>query len=141
MVGGDAGRLVGVDFTAGCVEAQQDEEQEGESPQRGASVAEKGQRYPYDRAQSYHHAHIYDYVENQERGYAVSIDTRKHCGLTLGYGYDPQDERKEDEQYRSGANEAFFLADGAEYEVSVLFRHIFELGLSAVQESFTCESS
>ena len=52
-----------------------------------------------------------------------------------------QDKRQEKHEDTCGSYESLFLAHGAEDEVSVLLRHILELGLRAVEESLALESS
>ena len=55
------------------VEAQHNEQQNGEAPQRGAAIAEKRQRYAYDRAQAYHHTDVDAEMKDEIGGNAVGI--------------------------------------------------------------------
>ena len=50
-------------FPARGIKSQQDEEQKREAPQRGAAIAEEGERYADHRAQSDHHTDVDAEVE------------------------------------------------------------------------------
>lgn len=72
--------------TSSCgVDAEENEEEDCEAPERRSSVAEEGKWNAYDRAESYDHADIDGYMEYEIRGYAVSVDPAKHGWLPLGY--------------------------------------------------------
>ena len=75
-------------------------------------------------------------MEDEEGGHAVGVDAAEGGGLTFGDGDYAQYEYEEEGEYGGCADEAFFFAYGAEYEVGVLFGHIFELCLGAVEEAF-----
>ena len=126
---------------ARCVDAEQDEEQDGEPPQRGAAVTEEWQRDADHRAQAYDHADVDAEVEYQIRSHTIGVDTPE-CGvLALGYLYDAEYHGQEQELHAHRAPESLFLAYGAEDEVSVLLGHVFELGLGAFEESFAQEAA
>ena len=48
---------------AASVDAQENEEQKGEPPERRAAVAEERQRYADDRCQAKYHTHVDEDVE------------------------------------------------------------------------------
>lgn len=54
---------------------------------------------------------------------------------------DAEYQRKKSKKYRTAPYKTFFLSDGAEDKVSVLFGHIFEFCLRAVEKSFAGKSS
>ena len=72
---------------------------------------------------------------------AIAINATEYCGLALGYMHYPEDETKEEDEDGRSAEETLLLANGAEYEVGVLFGHIFQLGLGAVEKPFACEAA
>lgn len=126
---------------AGGVEAEEDEEEDGESPEGGASVAEEGQGDAYDGAKADYHADVNTEVEDEVGCDAVGVHAGECAGLSLGDGNHPQNQRDEEKGDDSGAYEAFFLAYGAEDEVGMLLGDVFELGLGAVEESFSGKSA
>ena len=121
--------------------AEEYKEEEGKSPETGASITEERQWDSDDRSQSEHHSHIDKDVEKEYAQDAIAIDSPEFIWLSLSYVYQSQDESKEKEQYSGTSHEAFFLAYGAEYEVSVLLRHEFQFGLSAIEEAFSFQSA
>ena len=80
-------------------------------------------------------------MEDEEGGHAVGVDAAEGGGLAFGDGDYAQYEYQEEGEYGGCADEAFFFAYGAEYEVGVLFGHVFELGLGAVEKSFAGDAS
>ena len=117
---------------AADVNAQHDEKQDGEAPQRGAAVAEEGQGNADYRSESQDHAHIDEDVEQEDTHHAIAIHTAEDIGLPLGQMDEAQNEAQKQCQDNCAANEALFLAHGAEDEVGVLLGHIFQFGLRAV---------
>ena len=49
------------------IDAQEDEEQEGETPERRATIAEERQGYADDGREPQHHAHIDEDMEQEHR--------------------------------------------------------------------------
>lgn len=131
---------LGHQVTSG-IEGEEDEEEESESPQRRASVAEERQRYADDRREAEHHAYVDKDMEEEDREDTISIDTGKGGGLPLGKMDETQDKRQEEHKDTCCSYESLFFAHGAEDEVSVLLRHILELGLRAIEESLALEPS
>lgn len=60
-------------FPAG-VEAEEDAQQDGETPERTAAIAEEGQGDADDRRQTQHHAHVDEDVEKEDAQHTVAID-------------------------------------------------------------------
>lgn len=75
-------------------------------------------------------------MEYEVRGDAIGIDASEHGRLAFGDAYDAEYEYEEQKYNSRRANQAFFFAYCAEYKVGVLLRHIFKLGLCAVEEPF-----
>ena len=80
-------------------------------------------------------------MEDEEGGHAVGVDAAEGGGLTFGDGDYAQYEYEEEGEYGGCADEAFFFAYCAEYKVGVLFGHVLELGLGAVEKSFAGDAS
>ncbi len=80
-------------------------------------------------------------MEDEVGDHAVGVDASEDAVLPLGYVDEPQDEQQEQCQHGHCAHEALLLTHGAEDEVGVLLRHILELRLSAVEESFAGQSA
>ena len=131
----------GADQIAARVEGKEDEEQERKAPERGAAVAEEGQRDADDGRQPQHHADIDEDVEEEDAEHTVAVDAPEAVGLSLGQMDEPQDEGQEEQQHAGRAHEALLLADGAEDEVGVLLGHVLQLGLRAVEEALALEAS
>ena len=123
------------------VDAQKDEEQQGEAPKGGAAVAEEGQRNAYDGHDAHYHAHVDEQMEEEDAQHAVAVDAAEAGELPLAQPHEAQDEREEEEQHSGGAYETLLLAYGAEDEVGVLLGHVLELGLRAVHEAFALKSA
>ncbi len=114
---------------------EENEEQDGETPERRAAIAEEGQGDADDGGQAEYHPDVDEDVEEEDAQHAVPIDAAKRVWLSLGQMQEAEDEREEEQQHDGTADEALLLAYGAEDEVGVLLRHVFELRLSAVQEA------
>ena len=123
------------------VDAEEDEEQQRESPKRGATVAEEGERDADDRCEAQHHSHIDEHMEEEDAQHAIAVDAPEAEGLSLGQLDEPQYQGKEEQQHAGRAEEAFLLAHGAENEVGVLLWHELQLGLRAVEESLALQSA
>ena len=80
-------------------------------------------------------------MEEKDAHDRVAVDAPEGRGLAFGQVDEPQDEGEEQPQHEGGAEEALLFADGTEDEVGVLFGHVFQFGLCAVQESFAFEAS
>ena len=126
---------------ATCIHAEEDEEQDGEAPERGTAVTEEGQRNADDRGETQHHADIDEDVEEEDAHDGIAVDAPKGVGLAFGKVDEAQDESQEQTENDGTSEEPFFLAYGAEYEVGVLFRHVLEFGLSAVEETLAAKSA
>lgn len=126
---------------AAGVDAEEDEEEEGEAPERRAAVGEEGQGDADDGGQAEHHADVDEDMEEEDGEDAVAIDAAEGGGLALRQVDEAEDEGEEEQQDAGCTDEAFLLADGAEDEVGVLLRHVFELCLRAVEEALAFESA
>ena len=71
----------------------------------------------------------------------IGIDTGKGRVVALGQGDNAQDEGQEQNQYRYATHKSLLLTDGAVDKVGMLFGHIFQFGLSAVQEALARETA
>ena len=80
-------------------------------------------------------------MKEEDAEHAVAVDAAEGGGLSLAEVDEPQDEGQEEQQHPGGADEAFLLADGAEDEVGVLFGHVFQLRLRAVEEALALQSA
>ena len=133
--------LPGAVVAAVGVDAQQDEQQDGEAPQRRAAIAEERQRDADDGAQADNHADVDGEVEDEVGGDAVGIHAGKGRVVALGQRDDAQNQCQEQHQHGHAADEALFLTYGAVDEVGMLLGHIFEFGLRAVQETFARDAA
>ena len=89
----------GADQIAARIEGEEDEEQEGEAPERGAAVAEEGQRDADDRGQTEHHADVDEDMEEEDAEHTVTVDAAETVGLPLRQVDETQDERQEEQQH------------------------------------------
>ena len=77
------------------IDTDEDKQQQGEAPQRGAAVADERQRDADDRNESDGHADVDDEVEEQHRCHPIAIHAHKGALVPLGQHDDAEDERKE----------------------------------------------
>ena len=126
---------------AAGVDAEEDEQQEGEAPEGGTAVGEEGQGDADDGGEAEHHADIDEDMEEEDRKDTIAVDAAEGAGLALGDVDEAQDEGEEQQQHTGGTEEAFLLADGAEDEVGVLLGHVLQLGLRAVEEALALEAA
>ena len=70
------------------INAQEDEEQEGEAPEGGAAVAEEGEWYADDGHEAKYHADVDEDVEEEDGEDTVAIDASEGVGLSLGHVYE-----------------------------------------------------
>ena len=70
-------------FLARCVYPQKDEQQNGESPQRGASIAEKRQRNADYGCESQHHTYVDEQVEEENPQYTIAVHSAEACFLAF----------------------------------------------------------
>ena len=66
------------------VDAEEDEKEDGEAPERRAAVAEKGQGDADHGGESEHHADVDDEVKEDDGGYTVTVDAPEKGVLSLG---------------------------------------------------------
>ena len=66
------------------VDANEDEQQDGEAPQRGAAVAEEREGDADDRRQTEHHADVDEQVEQEDAYQRIAVDTPEAVGLPFG---------------------------------------------------------
>ena len=71
----------------------------------------------------------------------IAIDTAEARHLTLCQRQDTQDEGAVEDQQQRGADEARFLAHGAEDEVCLLLGHVVQLGLRPLEEALARQPS
>ena len=65
------------------VYAEEDEKQDGESPEGGASVTEEGERDADYGSESDNHADIDEDMKEQDAKHTITVDTRK--GVRLAF--------------------------------------------------------
>ena len=80
-------------------------------------------------------------MEEEYGGNRIAIDSGKGVRLALRNVDDTTDQGKEEKQDDEAADEALFLANGAEDEVRRLLRYIGELGLSPLEVTFAREAT
>ena len=61
--------------------------------------------------------------------------------LSLAYRHEAEDKCHEKQYHPDGSPKALLLADGTEDKIGILFGHIFQFGLCAVEEAFTPEAA
>ena len=76
-------------------------------------------------------------MEQENTHHTIAIDTPKGKRLPLGQMNQAENEHQEQHQYSGRPPEPFFFPDRTENEISILFRHILQLGLRSVQEAFS----
>ena len=124
-----------------CVNAEEDEEENGEPPQRGAAVAEERQGDAYHGGKPEDHADVYEDMEEENAQDAIAIDLAELERLALGDMDKTKDEGKEEKEHASRAEEAFLLTYGAEDKVGILLWDVFQLRLCSVKKPFPCQAS
>ena len=77
--------------------AEEDEEQDGESPEGGTSVTEEGERDADYGSESDDHADIDEDMKEQDAKHTITIDTRKGVRLTFCQIEQAQNECQEKE--------------------------------------------
>ncbi len=83
---------------AACVDAQEDEEEEGEAPEGGTAIAEKGQGDADDGHEAQDHADVDDDMEEEDGEDAVAVDATEGGGLSFGHMDDAQQKGQEEEE-------------------------------------------
>ena len=68
---------------ARLIYAQQDKKKNGESPKRGAAVAEEGKRNTNHRHDTDHHPHVDDQVKEEDAHHGIAVDPPENGGLSL----------------------------------------------------------
>ena len=134
------GELFGFQVALG-IHAQENEEQEGESPQGGASVAEEGQWDADDGEESDNHAYVDEYVHKEDAGHRVSVESCEGGALSFGQGNNPGEQRHVEDDEGGASEESPFLAHGAEDEVGLLFGHEVGLGDGAFAPALARQSA
>lgn len=129
------------DKISACINTQEDEKEDGESPKRGTSVAEEGQGDADDRGQSEHHAYVDEYMEEEDAGHAIAIDTSKLEWLSFRNLHQTGNEGEEKQQDGSRTEESLLFTDRTEDEVGVLLGNKFQLCLCTVEETFALQSA
>ena len=123
------------------IHAEENEEQQCESPQRGTAIGEEGQGNAYDGGEAKHHPHIDEQVEEENADDTIAIDTPHRVGLSFGQDYESPNEEQIYNEHSSSTYKPFFFAHRAEDEVSVLLRHVSQFCLGAIEESLSKQSS
>ena len=75
-------------------------------------------------------------MEEEDTQHTIAVNPAKAIYLTFGKMNETPDECQEKQQHHGTTHESFLLTHGAEDEVGVLLRDIFQLGLRTVQETF-----
>ena len=133
--------ILPLEAVAAHVDTQENEEENGKAPERGASVTEERKGNADYRRKAQHHAHVDEDMEQEDAHHAITIDAAKDIGLPLGQVDKAKDEAQEQQQHNGAADETFLLAHGAEDEVGVLLGDVLQLGLRAVEESLSLQSA
>jgi hypothetical protein len=80
-------------FKPCSVQPEQDKQQDGKTPKRGASVAEKRQRNANYGHNAKYHPYVDGEVEEENAGYTISIDTAEYVSLPFGNAEQPHEEQ------------------------------------------------
>lgn len=126
-------------FASG-INAQEDEQEQGETPEGRTAVGEERQRNTDDGGKPCDHPYVDEDVEEKDGEHRIAKDAAESGGLSFGQHDKSQDEREKEEEYSTGAEKTFFFADGAEDEVGVLFGHVVEFGLRAIHKAFSTQA-
>ena len=78
------------------VNAEEYEQENGESPERRTSIAEKRQGDAYDGSESYDHAHVYEHVKQEYAQHTIAENAPESKALAFGKGYEAQNETQID---------------------------------------------
>ena len=73
------------------INTQEDEQQDGKAPQRGATIAEERQGNTDHRRQSQHHTHVDKHMEKEDAQYRVAIYPSETVWLSFSQVYQSQD--------------------------------------------------
>ena len=76
-------------------------------------------------------------MKYQNRHHTISVYAFEWRALSLGDMDKPQNQSQIYYEHRRGSDKALLLADGAEDEVGMLFRDVFQFCLGAVEESLS----
>ena len=79
-------------FLFPMIQGDEDGQHYGERPERGSSVAHKGQWNAYDRHYPDGHSYIYEQVHKQAARKAISIDPCETLSASLCVTYDPKNQ-------------------------------------------------
>ena len=126
---------------AACIDPQEDEQQDGESPQRRTAITEERQRYADYRRETKHHAHVDEHMEEEHAKHTIAVNATEGKRLSLSKMYEPKDEGKKQEEHAGRTEEALLLTNGTENEVGVLLRHKLQFGLRAVKKTFAFKTT
>ena len=80
-------------------------------------------------------------MEEENAQHTITVDAPRLGGLPLCHLDESENEGEEKQQHSGAANEAVLFAYGAEDEVGVLFWHVFQFGLCAVEKSLAGKSA
>lgn len=78
---------------------QETEQQNGESQERRATVAEERQRNTYNRYYAYYHAYVYCKMEKEYRGKGIAVGPSKDIVLPFGKCHQAQYEHHKEYEY------------------------------------------
>lgn len=82
---------------AACIDPQEDEQQDGESPQRRAAITEERQRDADYWRETKHHAHVDEHMEKEHAKHTIAVNAPEGKRLSLSKMYEPKDEGKKQE--------------------------------------------
>lgn len=83
------------------------------------------------------HSHIDEKVKEKDAQHAITVDPSKTGFLPFGEDDKTENKCHEQEDDNGRTHKSLFFSNGTEDEVGVLFRHIFQFGLGAVEEPFS----
>ena len=91
--------MSGSDQVASGIDAQENEQQEREAPEVGATVGEEGQGDADDGCEAEHHSYVDEHMEEEHAGHAVAVDSPEFIRLSLGKVDEPQDKHQEQDEH------------------------------------------
>ena len=117
------------------------EDQHGECPQRGASIAEQRQWDADHRHNADGHPDVDEQVHEYARGHTVAVYSGERLPAFLRVHDDSGNQEHVQRDHDKTAEESPFLPYGTEDEIGALLRHESEGGLGPAQKAFAVESA
>ena len=121
--------------------ADEDEEEQGEGDEGGATIAEEGKGDADDRDEAEHHANIDEEMEEKDGGDGIAIEARKGGALPFGQKDEPDEQQHIGCHNNQATHETPFFAHGAENKVGLLLGYEVGLGDGAIEEALAHQTA